>query len=167
MKAGELIKVDGKMVPRIPVADVFAETFAKVIRADGTVEDRGRLSQKKVTTTFVTALCATLASLSINAYKYHQSGTGTTAESNTDVQLVTPTGASAGTGTAVPSSNTYTSVATISYTSSLAITEHGIFDSALGSGTANLMDRSVFSAINVTNGDSIQFTYVLTIAAES
>ena len=54
----------------------------------------------------------------------------------------------------------YKSVATIPFTSTLAITEHGLF-SASTSGT--LWDHSVFAAINVVSGDSIQFTYDLTI----
>jgi hypothetical protein len=53
-------------------------------------------------------------------------------------------------------------VATFNFTSTLAITEWGLF-SASTSGT--LWDRRTFSAINVANGDSIQFTYTLTVPA--
>jgi hypothetical protein len=59
-------------------------------------------------------------------------------------------------------SNAYRSVGTISYTTTKAIVEHGLFND-LTAGT--LLDRTVFSAINVVNGDSIQFTYTLTLSA--
>jgi hypothetical protein len=54
-------------------------------------------------------------------------------------------------------------VGAISYTSSLAITEWGLFNQSAQGGT--MWDHRVFSAINVNSGDSIQFTYTLTINA--
>jgi hypothetical protein len=60
--------------------------------------------------------------------------------------------------------NAYQSVGTIAYTTTKAITEHGLFND-VSAGT--LMDRTVFSAINVVNLDSIQFTYTLTVSAGS
>jgi len=99
----------------------------------------------------------------ISGLKFHDSGTGTNAAAITDTALQTPSGTARTSGTASnPSANIYRSVATISYTSTLAITEWGIF-SAAAAGT--LWDRRVFSAINVVSGDSIQFTYNLTVNA--
>lgn len=99
----------------------------------------------------------------ISGFKYHDSGTGATAAAIGDTALGAASGVARVIGTPTnPSANIYKSVATISYVSSLAITEWGLF-SALTSGT--LWDRRVFSAINVASGDSIQFTYQLTIAA--
>lgn len=110
-----------------------------------------------------TDFTSALASPRIGAFQYHDCGTGTTAAAIGDTALQTPAGTARVAGTASnPSANIYKSVATISYTSSLAITEWGIF-SASTSGT--LWDHRVFSAINVNSGDSIQFTYQLTIAA--
>jgi hypothetical protein len=103
------------------------------------------------------------ASPHIGGFNYHDSGTGTTAASTSDTGLQTGTGNARVAGTqSTPSANVYQSVATLSYTASAAITEWGLF-SASSSGT--LWDHRVFSAINVNNGDSIQFTYKLTIAA--
>jgi len=58
------------------------------------------------------------------------------------------------------SANIYQSVATITYSNSYSITEHGIF-SAQTDGI--LLDRSKFNAINVDPNDSIRFTYKLTV----
>ena len=67
-----------------------------------------------------------------------------------------------GTQSTPGSTNIYRSVGTVSFTSTLAITEHGLFTASSG---GTLFDRSVFSAINVLNGDSIQFTWELTLPA--
>jgi hypothetical protein len=97
----------------------------------------------------------------ISGFKFHDSGVGTTAAAVTDTDIETTDGESRVSGTpSNPAANQYRSVATISYTSTKAITEWGLF-SASSSGT--LWDRRVFSAINVVSGDSIQFTYTLTI----
>lgn len=96
-----------------------------------------------------------------------------------DTALVTDSGVARVTGTqSNPSSNQYRSVATMTFVSSLAIIEWGLF-SASSSGT--LLDRRWFNtsqapqvtassaltvaAINVNNGDSIQATYTLTVNA--
>lgn len=101
-------------------------------------------------------------SSSITTFDYHATGIGTGAAVVGDTTLENVTGAPArvaGTPTN-PTAPQYRSVATVSYTSGLAITEWGLFDAA-SAGT--LWDRRVFGAINVVNGDSIQFTYTLTI----
>lgn len=150
------------------MTEVYGFLGAKVIRADGTIEDRGLISVKKVTTAFRDRIVDSLQNQTttpIDTFKYHGSGTGTTAEANTDTALVTEVETRAtGTQTEGASANIYRSIGTVSYTASRAVTEHGLF-SASTSGT--LMDRSVFAAINVGNGDSIQFTYEITFNAEA
>lgn len=157
------------------LAVVKCALSAMVIRADGTIEPLGVICRKKVTQVYVKDIVAAMVAATdgsgahgtFNDYIYHQSGTGTNAESNADTGLQTPTGSRV-TGTRVDASSgsngVYQSVATISYSSTLAITEHGLFNASTG---GTLMDRSVFSAINVNNGDSIQFTYTLTIQPEA
>lgn len=100
----------------------------------------------------------------ISGMNFHDSGTGTVAATSTDSGLGTQAGpATRATGTqSNPVTNQYRSIGTISYTGTLAITEWGLF-SASTSGT--MWDRRVFAAINVVNGDSIQFTYTLTLNA--
>ncbi len=95
---------------------------------------------------------------------FHDSGTGTVAATSTDAGLGTQAGpATRATGAqSNPATNQYKSIGTIAYVSSLAITEWGLF-SASTAGT--MWDRRVFGAINVISGDSIQYTYSLTINA--
>lgn len=111
--------------------------------------------------TAVTAGTAALA-----AFKNHGSGTGTTAAAATDTALQTAIGttATAGANTNADASPnaTITSIGTISYTGTFAVTEWGLFNQTTLSG-ATMWDHKVFSAINVISGDSIQFTYTLTI----
>jgi hypothetical protein len=138
-----------------------------VIHADGRRTEYGVVSHRVVTTAFVNSLAAFMvsnaASPAPDAFDHHASGTGTNAEASADTALQTDSGVARAAGTpSNPSANVYRTVATQTYSSSLAITEHGVF-SASTSGT--LLDRSVFSAVNVVSGDSIQFTYSLTISA--
>lgn len=97
----------------------------------------------------------------ISGFKFHASGTGSTAAAVTDTTLGTDSGVARVTGTPTnPSANQYRSVATMAYVSTLAITEWGLFSAST---TGTLWDRRVFTAINVVSGDSIQFTYTLTV----
>ena len=156
---------------RLAIAHATLE--ATVFRADGRIERLGVIARKKVTGEFVTFIVANMVTdtTEIGDFKFHDSGTGVAAEANTDGDLGTPAGPTTrATGTQVQGGTaaapTYTSVGTIAYTGTLAITEHGVFTTAARTSTV-LMDRSVFAAINVVSGDSIQFTYVLTINAEA
>lgn len=139
-----------------------SELSATVIHADGTKTEYGVVSRRVVTTVGATYLAtAFTGSGAASNINWHLSGTGTGAESITDTALGTPIGSTRVAGTqSNPSGQVYQSQATLSYTTTNAVTEHGIW-TASTSGT--LWDRSVFSAINVINGDSIQFTYQLTI----
>lgn len=143
--------------------------FAKVFRADGTIEDLGLIATKLVTVVFVNYLVDSMqdsTTTPMDVFKYHDSGTGTTAAQNTDTDLQTKVETGRATGTTVEgaSANIFRSVGTITYTASRAITEHGVF-SAASAGT--MADRHVFAVVNVGNGESIQFTYELTATAET
>lgn len=138
---------------------------AILIRADGRRVNYGVLGYRVVTTAFVNFVTDQLQTETsvFGDFKFHDSGVGTTAENAADTGMETTDGESRATGTQTESAaNAYRSVGTISYTTTKAITEHGLFNDA-SSGT--LMDRTVFSAVNVVNGDSIQFTYTLTISS--
>lgn len=153
----------------VGVVEMIGTLSAKVIRANGKIENLGVLARKKVTDAFVAYLVDSLqdsGTYPMSDFKYHDSGTGTNAEDKTDTALQTPTGVARVSGSQAEgaTANIYKTIATITYDGSYAVTEHGVF-SAATSGT--LMDRSVFSAINVNNNDSIQFTYELTCNSEA
>lgn len=134
-------------------------------KADGTVVKYGVLSRRMVTTAFVNFVVDQLQTETsvFGDFKYHDSGVGTTGEATGDTGIETTDGEARATGSQTESAaNAYRSVGTIAYTTTKAITEHGLFND-VSAGT--LMDRSVFTAINVVNGDSIQFTYTLTLTA--
>jgi hypothetical protein len=142
-----------------------------IVRREGApaplIVDLGCLAKRVVTTAFVNYLRDDLTNAAggadISTFKYHASGTGTGAEAVGDTALgteVTDNARTVGTqdnGT----SKHYKSVGTISYTGAHAITEHGLFSAST---VGTLLDRSVFSAINVDTTVSIQFTYDLTIS---
>lgn len=134
----------------------------------GRIIDMGLISVKKITTAFRDYMVDSLqdsTTYPMDAFNYHGCGTGTTAEANTQTALVTEVGSrQAGTQTEGASANIFRSVATLTPGGSYAITEHGIF-SASTAGT--MMDRSLFSAINVAASDSIEFTYEATFNAEA
>ena len=155
----------------VPIARAFGlmtaygKLEAMLIKSDGSKVNYGVLGYRVVSTAFVTFLVDQLQTETseFGDFKFHDSGVGTTAENAADTAMETTDGESRATGTQTESAATaYRSVGTISYTSTKAITEHGVFSQAAA---ATLMDRTVFSAVNVVSGDSIQFTYTLTCSA--
>jgi hypothetical protein len=142
---------------------LLAELRARLIRADGTVVDYGLICTRKVTDAYVALLVDELqaSQAAHSTFKYHDAGTGVGAEAAGDTGLGTAWGGARVTGTQTEgaTANIYKSVGTIAFNSGFAITEHGLFSASTG---ATLMDRSVFAAINVISGDSIEFSYSLT-----
>lgn len=145
------------------IPTLTAELRAVLIRADGSRVNYGVLSRRVVTTAFVNFVVDQLQTETsvFGDFKFHDSGVGVTAENVANTAMETTDGESRVTGTQTEgAANVYVSVGTISYTTTKAITEHGLFND-VSAGT--LMDRSVFSAVNVVSGDSIQFSYSLTV----
>ena len=133
-------------------------------RADGKRVNYGVVSYRVITTAFAEYIVDQLQTETSTwgDFKYHDSGVGVTAAAVGDTDIETTDAESRATGTQTENGATvYESVGTISYTTTKAITEHGLFNAAT---SVTLMDRHVFAAINVVNGDSIQFTYDLTVA---
>ena len=92
--------------------------------------------------------------------KWHQSGINATAATSSDTDLGSAIySRTSGSRTEGASANIYRSVATISYTGTRTVTEWGIFTTS-SSGT--MISRKTFSR-SVVNGDSIQFTWDLTV----
>jgi len=141
---------------------------ARLIHKDGKVENLGIIADKKVTDAFVAYLVDSLQDSTtdpMDAFKYHDTGTGTNAEDKTDTALQTPCGEARDIGTQVEGASAwiFKTVSEHTYAGPFAITEHGVFSAAAA---ATLMDRSVFAAINVVATDKIEFTYQLTCNSE-
>lgn len=139
----------------------------------GAREDLGLLSTKVITDAGVTYIRDDLNNNAqdITLYNFHACGTGTTAEATTDTALVTESTTALNpdntraTGTrSTPAGNQFRSVGTATFDASASITEHGLMSQA-ATGGGSLFDRSVFTAIAVLSGDSIQFTYTLTLSS--
>jgi hypothetical protein len=95
------------------------------------------------------ATTATLAALIVDnlqggtgTAKYIQSGTGTTTPATTDTDLVTSTGSRVDGTASQPTADVHQAVAVLSYTSTLAITEVGLFQTG---SAADCCFRAVFT----------------------
>jgi hypothetical protein len=167
MTAEQVLKSLGATKPSNSF-EVWGFLSAKVTRANGEVEDKGIISVRKVTTAFADYIVDSLQDSTaspLDAFSYHAMGTDNTAESNTNTALGTEVESRTnGSQTEGASTNIYKSVGSISATGSHSIVEHGLLSASSG---GTLLDRSVFSSISVTSGDSIEFTYELTVNAES
>jgi hypothetical protein len=147
------------------IPTMTAELHAVLQRRDGSVVNYGVVGYRSITTAFVNYMVDQLQTETSTwgDFKFHDSGVGTTAENVANTAMETTDGESRVTGTQTESSsNVYASVGTITYTSTKAITEHGLFNDATA---GTLLDRTVFSAINVVNTDTITFTYSLTVSS--
>lgn len=146
---------------------------AVLTKFDGTVIDYGVVSRNLITDTGVAFLVDDWDDNSedITLMNFHGCGTGAVAENVSDTALGTesttilnPNDTRATGAKSQPAANQLRSVGTLTFDGAGAITEHGLFDQA-ATGGGTLWDRSVFSAINVVSGDSIQFTYTCTITS--
>ena len=147
------------------IATMLGKLEAVLIRTDGSVVKYGVLGYRVVTTAFVNFVVDELIAETseFGDFKFHDSGIGTTNENITDTDIETTDNESRATGTQVEDdADDYQSVGTITYSGTLAITEHILASQSTG-GTC--MDRTEFAAINVEDTNSIQFTYTLTINA--
>jgi hypothetical protein len=166
---------------RIAVARVFrlpnmyGAVYASIIRANGEIVNLGLISLRVVTDTGVGFIVdAFQNSVELENMKFHGFGTGGSAEAAGNTALTTelttqyatdntrPTGST----TEGASANIYRTVGTLSPDATVAITEHGIFSQA-ATGGGVMIDRSLFSAINLISGDSLQTTYDLTFTSGS
>jgi hypothetical protein len=131
--------------------------------------DLGLLSCKKVTVAFANYLVDSMQNSTttpMSNFKYHGTGTGNNAESNADTALITEVESRVtGNQTEGANANIYKSVGTVTYTANRTIWEHGLFSA---SANGSLCDRSVLvSGQAVQNNDQIEWTYELTVNAES
>lgn len=160
---------------KLGIATLYGTLSLVRIRADGQWEDFGLASMRVVTTAGVNFLADALqGTVEPEILKFHGIGTGSTSEAVGDTALVTELSTAynpndtraTGSLTEGASANIFRTVGTNTVDAVAAITEHGIFSQA-ATGGGVLLDRSVFSVVNLASGDSLQTTYDLTIAAGS
>lgn len=153
----------------------YGQLWLSVIRADGQVTGLGLASLRVVTTAGVNFIVDAFQNTTeLENMKFHGIGTGNTAEAAADTALVTESTTAlnpdstraTGSTTEGASANIYRTVGTLTADASIAAVEHGIFSQA-ATGGGTLLDRSVFSTVNLASGDSLQATYDLTFTAGS
>lgn len=132
--------------------------------------DLGLASCRVVTTTGVNFIVDAFQGLvEPEIMRYHGVGTGGAAEAVGNTALTTelttqysvastrPTGSL---GELSGNANTFETAATITVSATVALTEHGIFSQA-ATGGGVMLDRTLFSTVNLLNGESLQATYDL------
>ena len=152
------------------VLEMFGFLRMRIKRyATGEWEDYGVVSVKKVTTAFANYVVDSLqnsTSEPLDAFEWHDMGDDNTAEANTHTALQNSRETRIqNDGGGENGANIYQSTATINASAGYTVEEHGIF-SAESAGT--MMDRNlVANAPVVITNDSVEFTYELTVNAES
>lgn len=155
------------------VPTMFGALYLVHLLASGDEVDYGLVSLRVVTTAGVNWIVSAFANtVEMETMKYHGLGTGGTAEAIGDTALVTELTTqyatdnvrATGTTTTGATSNVYRTVATNTVDATAAVTEHGIFSQAAVAG-GTLLDRSLFSVINLANGDGLASTYDCTFSA--
>lgn len=136
-------------------------------------EDHGVVRRKVITTAGVGFLVDAWQNIvELENMKFHGIGTGGTAEAIGDTALVTESTTAlnpdstraTGSLTEGASANIFRSVGTLTVDAAVANTEHGLFSQA-ATGGGVLWDRSLYTVVNLANGDSIQITYDMTASA--
>jgi hypothetical protein len=150
----------------------LGKLYVQVTRANGSVEQYGLVSTRKITTTFATDLVDNLrnAVSTINSYKFHGIGTGSNAEAAGDTGLQTELAGGAYTAGVRATGSQTNNGATVYHTvgqnqvvGAQTITEAGLFNNAtVGAGI--LMDRFVFAGIALSAGDTLQTTIDITVS---
>lgn len=133
----------------------------------GFTENLGLLSSGKVTTAFVSEEIDELVSTTGTEYAdfdFHEVGTSSTAEANSQTALVATSGIARATGTPTDADPIYRNVGTITADATETWQEHGIFNNSTG---AAMMDRSLTGGQSVASPDQVQYTYELTKNAEA
>ena len=159
--ARPLLQIGVARAMRSPIH--YGMLFAKNRKVDGTVEDYGLVSLRLVTTVGVRAVVDAMAggnTPAIDSFTFHALGTGTVAAAAGDDDLGTGVedrvDSTDAAGSTESGNGRYSTSAEVTAGADRAVTEHGLF-SALTGGT--MFDRSVFSVINLSNGDSLTTTY--------
>jgi hypothetical protein len=157
---------------------IVIESTLHIVRFNGPQSDDpgsadvfGIVSRRLVTDTGVADLVDTLDDLTSANFNFHALGTGTAAEAATDSALQTElttqysTDNTRATGSkSQPTANQFRSIGTNTVDAAVVNTEHMLMSQAATGGGIGF-DRSVYSAVNLANGDSVQTTYTCTFSS--
>ena len=146
--------------------DINGSLYAKLLKRDGEIIDKGLVSSKMVTNAgaayLVDAMQSSGAAENMGKFYWHEAGTGTGTEAVGDTALGSAVETRTTGSQEETSAMVYKTVSTHTFAiTGAAVTEHGLFSSSAG---VTLWDRSLFGAINISSGDSIEFTYELTVS---
>lgn len=142
-------------------------TLAMLQGLSGFVENCGLLSSGKVTTAFVSEEIDELVATAGTEYAdfdFHEVGTSTNVEANTETALVATAGITRDNGTPTDADPIYRNVGTITADVTETWEEHGLFNNVSGPA---MMDRTLTLGQSVNNTDQVQYTYELTKSAEA
>jgi len=161
MRRYDISRIIRRKVRRLSRWEISGLLYVKVFDPDGgLIEDKGLVSDRVITDDFAKYYidCLQGTETGIADFKYHDSGTGLTAEDETDDKLVIPTGIARVVGTQIEGANakTYRTVGLITYDGVYDISEWGLFNAA---SAGIMMDRAVITPITTANNYKIQFTY--------
>jgi hypothetical protein len=144
------------------------------VTAQGDVQDYGLASCRVVTTVGVQYIVDAFQNITeVESMKFHALGTGSGAEAVGNTALTTELTTQYSTSNTRPTGSlgeksgdatSFETAATITVSATVAATEHGIFNAA-ATGTGVLLDRTLFSVINLASGDSLLATYDLQFPA--
>lgn len=166
-------------IPRLLFAQHFGiphyygSLYLTLLREGAIPLDLGLAGLKVITTAGVNFLVdAWQNSVELETMKYHGIGTGSGAEATGDTALGTeltteynPDNTRAtGSLTEGGGANVFRSVGTNTVDAAVNLREHGLLSQA-ATGGGTLWDRTVFSSINLANGDSLQSTHDTTVSA--
>ena len=152
------------------VLEMFGFLRMRIKRyATGKWEDFGVVSVKKVTTAFANYVVDSLqdsTTYPLDAFTWHDMGDDSTAESNAHTALQNSRETRINDSSPGENgSNIYQSIATINASAGYVVQEHGIFNAVSG---GTMLDRNLVpNAPTVIANDSVEFTYELTVNAES
>jgi len=160
------------------VTEILASLSAVVHRVDGRPdEDLGVICRRIVSSAFLQvvthAMVGTGADVTrIQAYNFHEWGNDTTAENASQSACIAKVGTQYGAenssqldaGTPGHSASTYYTAATLVATGNYTISEHCVHPTNASPSDAYGLDRSKFTGVSLGSGDSITFTYTLSLS---
>ncbi len=164
-----LAKIVKKFVPALTI--LHSKLSLRVEKANGDIWDYGCVGKHLIVTAGKNFIVDAFQNTTeIENLKYHAVGTGTTAAAVGDTALQTElttqynpdnTRATGSQGEGA-SANVYRTTGTNTVDSSVALTEWGLLSQA-ATGGGTLLDRQVFSAVNLSSTESLTTQYDLTV----